>query len=68
MWDRDVLVVDLGDQLDAVFTAIKAALPKHTNWQKIHSTKQVTDEKLSDCMERVETVFLQHSGLTPDQD
>ena len=51
MWDRNVPVDDCGDQLDAVFAAIKAALPKHTDWQKIHSTKQGTDEKLSDYME-----------------
>lgn len=30
MWDRNVLVADCGDQLDAAFIAIKAAFPKYT--------------------------------------
>jgi hypothetical protein len=51
MWDCYVPVDDRGHLLDAVFTAIKAAFPKRTDWQNIHSTKQGTDEKLSDYME-----------------
>lgn len=65
MWDRDVPVSDRGDQLDAVFIAIKAAFPKIHRLAEnpFHQTGN-----LSDYMEIMETVFLQHSAMTPDQD
>lgn len=67
-WNSDASRANRADQHIAVFDNVKTTLPKAHRLAEIHSTMMKADESFEVYQERMEKIFLQHHGLTPDQE